>query len=120
MGPSLTSTIGVVRDILSDLVAEQQALDQFLQRAPIRDWSVKARNSTTVKDLVAHLASDEELARDSLDGGGAMLDRAITEGPDPVLAERATRANAMRPQDVIEWWRGSQGEGRRGALPHGG
>jgi uncharacterized protein (TIGR03084 family) len=94
-----------VREILSDLVAEQQALDQFLQRAPNRDWQAKVRNGKTVKDLVAGLAAAEELVRDALEGGGELLDEAHREGMEPAIRARAKRGDTMRWQDVIEWWR---------------
>ena len=91
-----------MQEILSDLVAEQQALDQFLQRVPIREWKTKIPGQTwTIHDTVSYLAFGEELAHSALDGGP-------TGGTRSYAAARemsATRGRVMRPQDVIEWWR---------------
>jgi hypothetical protein len=49
-----------MREILADLVAEQQGLDQSLQRAPDRDWRQRvATGGVTVQDTIAILASGE-------------------------------------------------------------
>ncbi len=93
-----------MQEILSDLVAEQQALDQFLQRVPIRDWKTPIPGRRwNIQDTVSYLALGEELAHTALDG---------TPHPSPdghsydLLREAsAVRGRAMRPQDVIEWWR---------------
>jgi hypothetical protein len=59
-----------VRDILSDLVAEQQFLDQSLQRVPIKVWDLVTPNKPwTVRDTISHLADFEELGADALNGG---------------------------------------------------
>ncbi|MCZ6455642.1 MAG: maleylpyruvate isomerase N-terminal domain-containing protein, partial [Actinobacteria bacterium] len=59
-----------MRDILSDLVAEQQFLDQSLQRIPIKVWDLKTPNKPwTVRDTIAHLADFEELGADAINGG---------------------------------------------------
>ena len=53
-----------MREILADLVAEQQALDQLLQRAPDRDWKTKTPAAGwTVHDTISHLAWTEEHAK---------------------------------------------------------
>jgi hypothetical protein len=82
-----------VRDILSDLVAEQQFLDQSLQRIPIKIWDyVTPSKPWTVRDTIAHLADFEELAADVIAGGDtiktwqtatdleALRKKAITKG----------------------------------------
>ena len=92
----------VVQTILSDLVAEQQSLDQFLQKIPVHDWSVPtAVHGWDIRDTVSHLAHFEELAAQTVMG----------EPPPPPEAmhdlhwEGIHRGREIRPQDVIEWWR---------------
>lgn len=56
-----------MQTILSNLVAEQQLLDQYLQSIPVRNWTTK----TTFKnwDITAHvsyLAGLEDLALNAL------------------------------------------------------
>lgn len=96
-----------MREILSDLVAEQQFLDQFLQRVSVRDWDKKtAARGWTIRDTVAHLADSEERTAALLDGSA---DASVFETDlDAVRAEAIAAGRKMRPQDVIEWWRGGR------------
>jgi len=96
-----------VREILSDLVAEQQYQDQFLQRTNIRDWKKKTPSAGwSIQDTVSHLASLEEYAYNALEEGGSRLTEASqydTFGEFTLAGLLPGRT--MRPQDVIEWWR---------------
>ena len=98
-----------MRDILSDLVAEQQFLDQSLQRIPIKIWDLVTPNKPwTVRDTIAHLADFEDLGADSISGGNA-VDEWQTSSDLEALKKRAIKkGRSMRPQDVIEWWRGGR------------
>jgi uncharacterized protein (TIGR03084 family) len=98
-----------VRDILSDLVAEQQFLDQSLQRIPIKIWDmVTPSKPRTVRDTIAHLADFEELGADSIAGGDRIKTWQTSSDFDVLRAEATKKGRAMRPQDVIEWWRGGR------------
>jgi uncharacterized protein (TIGR03084 family) len=96
-----------MREILADLVAEQQGLDQLLQRVPDRVWRAKTPAAGwTVQDTIGHLAWSEEAAA-----------RVLSDDPDIASEYRAagsldafndlgiTKARKLRPQAVIEWWR---------------
>lgn len=98
-----------MRDILSDLVAEQQFLDQSLQRIPIKNWD-KPTPATgwTVRDTISHLADYEHLAADVISGGTEIERWQQTKDLDALRAEAVKKGRAMRPQDVIEWWRGGR------------
>lgn len=98
-----------MREILSDLVAEQQFLDQFLQRINLRDWDRPTRaKGWTIRDTISHLADYEELAAAAI-RGEADLDR-LRSAPDldALRQEAVGKGRKMRPQDVIEWWRGGR------------
>jgi len=98
-----------VRDILSDLVAEQQFLDQSLQRIPIKVWDLKTPNKPwTVRDTIAHLADFEELGADAINGGERVREWQNTSDLEASKKKAIQRGRAMRPQDVIEWWRGGR------------
>ena len=99
-----------VREILSDLVAEEQSLDQFLQRINPRDWKrTKVWHGWTVQEVVSHLASTEEYAFDALSAGGGRLKELATFGSmDALNAAGIKPGDGMRPQDVIERWRGAR------------
>jgi uncharacterized protein (TIGR03084 family) len=98
-----------VRDILSDLVAEQQFLDQSLQRIPIKIWDMKTPfDPWTVRDTISHLADFEELAADSIAGGNRIEEWQNSSDLDALKQEAIEKGRNMRPQDVIEWWRGGR------------
>lgn len=96
-----------MREILSDLVAEQQFLDQFLQRVAVRDWDKKTPlRRWTIRDTISHLADSEERTAGILEG---TADLDVFEGDlDAIRAGAITLGRKMRPQDVIEWWRGGR------------
>jgi uncharacterized protein (TIGR03084 family) len=96
-----------MRAILADLVAEQQALDQLLQRAPDRDWKRRTANTGwTVQDTISHLAWSEDNALLALEGNGeatpafSVCDDGASRNDPGVAAGRG-----KRPQEIIEWWR---------------
>lgn len=96
-----------MREILSDLVAEQQYFDQFLQRITIKDWSVQTpARGWNIHDTVSHLASFEEYAYNALEEQGSRLQEA-SEYPtfDDFTLSGVKRGRVMRPQDTIDWWR---------------
>jgi uncharacterized protein (TIGR03084 family) len=94
-----------VRDILSDLVAEQQFLDQSLQRIPIKVWDMVTPSKWTVRDTIAHLADFEELGADTIAGGSRIQEWQNASDLRPLRTAATKKGRQMRPQDVIEWWR---------------
>ena len=99
----------MVRDILSDLVAEQQFLDQSLQRIPIKVWDlVTPHKPWTVRDIISHLSDFEDLGADSINGGERIDEWRRSSDLEALKKVAIKRGRAMRPQDVIEWWRGSR------------
>ncbi|GBD85104.1 hypothetical protein BMS3Abin02_01504 [bacterium BMS3Abin02] len=100
----------IVREILSDLVAEEQALDQLLQKIAIRDWKRRTpTNNWSIQDIVAFLASSEEFALRVLQEGRAPLVETETYASlEDFATSGIDRGRSMRPQDVIEWWRGAR------------
>ncbi len=100
-----------MREILSDLVAEQQFLDQFLQRElrSIRDWDRPTpAKGWTIRDTISHLADYEELAASVILGEGKIERYRNAPDLDKVRQEAVLKGRKMRPQDVIEWWRGGR------------
>lgn len=96
-----------MREILADLVAEQQALDQSLQRAPDRDWKKQtSAPKWSVQDQIAHLASTEHFAARILLGDKtAKEELASFPDIDAFNAAGVESGRSKRPQEVIEWWR---------------
>ncbi|MBN2114677.1 MAG: maleylpyruvate isomerase family mycothiol-dependent enzyme [Acidimicrobiia bacterium] len=99
-----------MREILADLVAEQQALDQMLQRAPERDWKRRTpAPGWSVQDSISHLAASEEQALRALTGDtGLEAEVAAAGGIDAYNQAGVEAGRSKRPQEVIEWWRHSR------------
>ena len=95
-----------MREILSDLVAEQQTLDQFLQKIHIRDWKLSTSEGWNIQDTVSHLAAMEGYADNAISGGGSRLGEIDQYDSLEAFYEAGAEAGrGMRPQDVIEVWR---------------
>lgn len=98
-----------MREILSDLVAEQQFLDQSLQRIPIKHWDRKTPSGKwTVRDTISHLADSADMATDTLLGGSRVKEWQTSTDLDALRQKAIDHGRQMRPQDVIEWWRGGR------------
>jgi len=98
-----------VREILSDLVAEQQFLDQFLQRINLKEWDrATPAEGWTIRDTISHLADSEELAAGVITGISNIETWQTSTDLDSLRQEAVTKGRKMRPQDVIEWWRGGR------------
>lgn len=98
-----------MREILSDLVAEQQFLDQYLQRISLKDWDRPTpAKGWTIRDTISHLADYEELASRVIAGNADLSRYKNAPDLDALRQEAVERGRTMRPQDVIEWWRGGR------------
>lgn len=98
-----------MREILSDLVAEQQFLDQFLQRITLKDWDrATPAKGWTIRDTISHLADSEELAAAAISGTADLAPYRSNENLDELNQVAVAKGRKMRPQDVIEWWRGGR------------
>lgn len=98
-----------MREILSDLVAEQQFLDQFLQKIGQKDWERPTpAKGWSVRDTISHLADSAELAADALNGGIRVEIYRSSPNLDALRQEAVKKGRKMRYQDVIEWWRGGR------------
>jgi uncharacterized protein (TIGR03084 family) len=96
-----------MREILADLVAEQQGLDQSLQRAPDRDWRQRVETGgVTVQDTIAILAWGEQHSA-RLVTNKVSIDDLLADYGDLTTFEKAgiAEAKGKRPQEIIEWWR---------------
>jgi len=95
-----------MREILSDLVAEEQQLDQFLQSLSTRQWRIQTpTNGWTIQDQVSHLAHMEGFAAEVIAGGQERLDEEAIDDIDVWHAKGPAEGRDQRHQEVIEWWR---------------
>ena len=95
-----------MREILSDLVAEQQQLDQFLQTLRDRQWATKTPAAGwTIQDTVSHLAYTESVAAEVLADGRDRLDAEKITDLDSWTEVGVSQGRGRRHQEIIEWWR---------------
>ena len=95
-----------MREILSDLVAEEQALDQFLQRVHEREWTLPTpARGWSIMDTVCHLAYSEVFAADVIKRGQNAIDEAQLTGMEDWMERGIIGGRGKRYQAVIEWWR---------------
>lgn len=95
-----------MREILSDLVAEEQQLDQFLQSLSTREWKWNTPAvGWTIQDQVSHLAHVEGFAAEVIAEGQARIDAEKITDLDEWTAKGPAEGVGQRHQEVIEWWR---------------
>lgn len=96
-----------MKEILSNLVAEQQLLDQYLQSIPVRNWKTKTTfKNWTITNHVSYLAGLEDLAFNALKKKGSeFANYKGAKGLEKFEKNCTNKGKDMRPQDVIEWWR---------------
>ncbi|MEN8042108.1 MAG: maleylpyruvate isomerase family mycothiol-dependent enzyme, partial [Actinomycetota bacterium] len=95
-----------MREILSDLVAEQQHLDQFLQTLHTRQWATPTpAEGWTIQDTVSHLAYVEGFAAEILAEGKSRVDAENITDLDDWTAKGVAQGRGRRHQEIIEWWR---------------
>lgn len=95
-----------MREILSDLVAEQQALDQFLQQVHERQWTLPtSAPGWSIHDTVSHLAYTETFAASAIELGQTYVDSEDVTDIDEWASRGPAEGKGKRYQEVIEWWR---------------
>ena len=95
-----------MREILSDLVAEQQHLDQFLQTLSTRQWTTMTpAPGWSIQDTVSHLAYAEGFAAEVLEEGQKRIDREKITDIDAWTEIGVGQGRGRRHQEIIEWWR---------------
>ena len=96
-----------MQEILSNLVAEQQLLDQYLQSIPVRNWDTKTSfKNWDITAHVSYLSALEDLGLNALKKKGTDFNKYKgPKGLEKFEKEAIAKGKEMRPQDVIEWWR---------------
>ncbi len=100
-----------MREILSDLVAEEQALDQFLQRVHEREWVLPTPvRGWSIMDTVCHLAYSETFAADVIKRGSDAIEEAAIPDMEDWMERGIVAGKGKRYQAVIEWWRNGRAD----------
>lgn len=94
-------------DELADLVLEQQAFADLLDRIDGAGWDrASAAAGWTFRDQVAHLADTEEVAADTLVGGPRTFADAVSGYPsaEHFTAAGCRRGDGLSPAELLDWW----------------
>lgn len=95
-----------MQEIVTDLKAEQKALDNFLSTLRDQQWDLPTlAEGWTVRDSVSHIAHIDEVAVSFLRGDYAALDEAAKIGMS-FNEIGPQRGRTMKPSQILEWWRG--------------
>ena len=96
-----------MKEIVTDLMAEQKALDDFLCTLSDEQWELQTpAEGWTVKVSVVHIAAADEASVSLINGDNTPLDEAAKLGTDFVDIVMGTqRARSMKPSQVLAWWR---------------
>ena len=98
-----------MKEIGTDLKAEQEALDSFLCTLQDSQWDLPTpAEGWTVKDSISHIAHIDEAAVALIGGDNTPLDEAVAVGPSYVDVN-ARRRRTMQPSEILKWWRDARG-----------
>jgi len=94
-----------MKEILTDLKAEQEALDQFLSTLKEEQWDLPSpAEGWTLKDSVAHIAHIDEVAVALLHGDNTPL-KVAAQMKFGFTNLGPQKGRLMKPADVLKWWR---------------
>ena len=94
-----------MKEIVTDLRAEQEALDSFLCTLKDEQWDVQTpAEGWTVRDSISHIAYIDEVSVSFIRGDYTALDEAAKLG----MSYNETgpkRGRTMQPSQILKWWR---------------
>ena len=99
-----------MHEVLSDLAAEQEALDGLVSELDDDGWRTPTPSEGwNVSDQISHLAYFDDRAAQSVtdpDGFAAMVAELMaSEDPWGLEGQIMARGRAMKPAQRLEWWR---------------
>ncbi|MCK4723699.1 MAG: TIGR03084 family protein [Dehalococcoidia bacterium] len=98
-----------MKEIVTDLKAEQEALDSFLCTLKDEQWGLQTpAEGWTVRDSVSHIAYIDEVSVSFIRGDYTALDEAAKV--DMISDETGPkRGRTMQPSQILKWWRDMRG-----------
>jgi uncharacterized protein (TIGR03084 family) len=93
-----------MRELVVDLVAEQEALDRVVAGLPLNRWEEGSpAEGWLLRDCVAHLAEFDEAAARTIEE--KRFPAFPREGASGVLSATQVRARGMSSAQLLSWWR---------------
>jgi len=94
-----------MKEILTDLKAEQEALDRFLASLTEAQWDLPSpAEEWTLRDSVSHIAHIDEVAVLLLRGDNSPLEQAAKVGFG-FTNIGPQKGRSTKPSEVLSWWR---------------
>ena len=94
-----------MKEIVTDLIAEQEALDQFLSTVKEEQWDLSSpAEGWTFKDCAVHIAHYDEAAAQLIRGDNSSREEMARIGFD-YNEISATRRRYMKSWEMLRWWR---------------
>ena len=104
----------VMRELVDDLVAEQETLDRVVAGLTAAQWETPSpAPGWLLRDCVAHLAEFDAVAADII--AERRFPELAGEG-EGVLSAGQVRARALSPEQLLAWWRDARSRLAEGAL----
>jgi uncharacterized protein (TIGR03084 family) len=101
--------MSIVRELVMDLVAEQDDLDRVVARLRPEQWDLPtASEPWSIRDTISHLAFfDERQTQAILDpeGFAAEVNQRLTGDYDAYMGIALDHGRSIEPAKVLEWWR---------------
>ena len=103
-----------MRELLLDLVAEQDDLDRLVAGLRAEQWDLPtAAEPWSIRDTISHLAFfDERQTQAILDpeGFAREVNQRLTGNYDEYMAIGLNHGRAVEPSELLEWWRRARAE----------
>jgi uncharacterized protein (TIGR03084 family) len=94
-----------MQEILADLKAEQETLDQFLCTLSTTQWDLPSpAEGWTLRDSVVHVIHIDEVATAILRGDHTALEIAA-KIPSKFTEVGLEKGRKMKPSEILPWWR---------------
>jgi uncharacterized protein (TIGR03084 family) len=94
-----------MQEILTDLKAEQEYLDQFLSALSEAQWDLMTpAEGWTVRDSISHIAHIDEVAVAFIHGDNSPLEEVKKHGL-MYTTVNARKGRGMKVSDLLPWWR---------------
>jgi uncharacterized protein (TIGR03084 family) len=94
-----------MKELVTDLKAEQEALDKFVSTLKDEQWDLQTpAEGWSIKDSISHIAFFDEVSVLLIRGDNTPLEEAAKFGfgYTEVIAERK---RSLKPAQVLDWWR---------------
>ena len=97
-------------EAVAELAAEHADLDGLLDGLSDERWLTPTpAEGWDIRDQVSHLADTNDICVDTINGGPRPLNETALsfETPEAFTQSGVDKGRAMKPSDVLEWWRTS-------------